>query len=77
MMGLLIQIELSQTRTEQSPTDPLINRSMEIDLYILTAILLIAVLLVIGLINRKIENMLIFALFLSTILIILILALFR
>ncbi len=77
MISLLIRTQPSQRLIEQQPTDPLVNRSMETDVYILTAILLVAVLLVIGLINRKIENMLIFALFLSSILIVLILALFR
>ncbi len=77
MMSLLIQTQPSQSLIEQQSTDPLVNRSMETDVYILTAILLVAVLLVIGLINRKIENMMIFALFLSAILIVLILALFR
>jgi uncharacterized membrane protein len=56
--------------------DPLISQAEENELYILAAIVLVLVLLVIGLINRRIENMLFFALFLSTILIFLVMALF-
>jgi hypothetical protein len=77
MMLILIQTDPNQLLMDDKIPDPLINRFAETELYILAAILLLLILLAIGLINRRIENMLIFTLLLGSTLIALVLALFQ
>ena len=72
----LIQLQTSQASSDSNTQDPLINRKLETDLFILSAFLLALTLFAIGIISRKIEHSLIVALFLSGILIALIMSLF-
>lgn len=67
----------SYTPSEKETQDTLIARQLQIEVYILAAILLVTIIFVIGLINRKVEEALLFALFLSGILIALFFSLFN
>lgn len=75
----IIKPVLSQplAASEKDTQDPLIARQVQIEVYILAAILLVTIIFVIGLINRKVEEALLFALFLSGILIALFFSLFN
>ena len=62
--------------SEKDTQDPLISWQLETEVYILLIILVIGIIAVVGLINRQVENALLFALFVSGIIIALVLSLF-
>ncbi len=62
--------------SEEDTQDPLISWQLETEVYILLVILVIGIIAVVGLINRQVENALLFALFVSGIIIALVLSLF-
>lgn len=60
---------------EEDKSDSLIDWQIEEDIYILASILLVGIILVVGLIFRKVENVLLIALFISGVIIVLFFAL--
>ena len=62
--------------SEKDTQDPLIAWQLETEVYILLVILVIGIIAVIRLINRQVDNALLFALFLSGIIIALVMGLF-
>lgn len=61
---------------EDDTENPLVDWQLEREIQILVVILLIATIFIIGLLSRRVENVLLFALFLSGVLMALVFALF-
>jgi lysylphosphatidylglycerol synthetase-like protein (DUF2156 family) len=75
MTPMLFQLYLGQTTASPDTQDVLIDQTTETELYILSAILLVVIVLAIGLISRRVENFVLFSLVLCGLMIVLVLAL--
>ncbi|MBE9141538.1 hypothetical protein IQ254_30850 [Nodosilinea sp. LEGE 07088] len=75
MTPKLLQLYLGQTTVSPDTQDVLIDQTTETELYILSAILFVVVVLALGLMSRQVENLLLFSLSLCGLLIVLVLAL--
>ncbi len=57
---------------EEDTKDPLVAWQLQREVQILVVILLVGIIVVVGLLNRRVENALLFALFLSGVIIVLV-----